>query len=125
MIAIDFGSRCFNMNPSEESVLLVIAPKSLYSSMDEFVTKALQFLESDKEMCDNWREVYKNRSYSEATEEDKSWMKSRLEAMNHQVHIVYEPIISAVHIIPPRWNDITLGVETEEEYIFYSWGTAA
>ena len=37
----------------------------------------------------------------------------------------YDSIISAVYIIPPEWNDITIGVETESEYVFYQWGTSA
>lgn len=124
MILIDLGQDCFN-NLSEESLFLIIAPKSLYSSMDEFVTKAVAFLEQDDDCGDNWSEIYKNRSYSEVSEEDKNQMRSRLDEIGRRVHIVFQSIISAVHIVPPKWNDITIGVETEVEYIFYSWGTAA
>lgn len=125
MIAIEFGPYCFNSHSNEESIVLIIAPKNLYSSMDEFVVKAVDFLAQDGDFCDGWADMYNTRSYSGLTEGDKSWMLSRLDAMNQRVHIAYEPIISAVHIVPPKWNDITIGVETEEEYIFYSWGTSA
>ncbi len=47
MIAIDLGHLCFNNPSSEQNILLVIAPKSEYSSLDEFVTQALVYLESD------------------------------------------------------------------------------
>ena len=51
-------------------------------------------------------------------------MKSRLEDMNSKINILYEPIINIMHIIPPEWNDITFGIETEAEYIFYLWETS-
>lgn len=95
--------------------------------MDSFVTNALKYLESHKNFCDNWTEMYKNRVYSPIDEEEKKWMKSRLEEMNQRISIAYDSIISAsaVYIIPPEWNDITIGVETESEYVFYQWGTSA
>lgn len=52
-------------------------------------------------------------------------MKSRLDEMNQRINIAFEPVISAVYIIPPEWNNITIGVETKSEYIFYLWGTSA
>lgn len=99
--------------------------KKDYLSLDEFVSKALEFLESDGEFFDNWTEIYKRRSYSPVTDEEIMWMKSRLREMDKRITILYEPIVNAVHIIPPEWNDITLGLETETEYIFYLWGTSA
>lgn len=45
--------------------------------------------------------------------------------MNQRISIAYETIVRAVYIIPPEWNDITVGLETELEYIFYQWGTSA
>ena len=125
MFAIEFGPYCFNSPSNEESMILIIAPKSRYSSMDEFVVKAVDFLSQDGDFCDNCGERYKQCSYSELTEEERNWMKSRLDAMNQRVHIAYESIIRAVHIVPPKWNDITIGAETEVEYIFCSWGTSA
>ena len=43
--------------------------------MDDFVTKALIYLESHRDFCDNWSEMYKNRVYSPINEEEKKWMK--------------------------------------------------
>lgn len=40
MIALDFGNFCFNEPHREQSILLVIAPKKEYSSMDEIVSAA-------------------------------------------------------------------------------------
>ena len=125
MIAIHFGHLCFNKPSGEQSILIVVASKKDYPSMDSFVTNALKYLESHKNFCDNWTEMYKNRLYSPIDEEEKKWMKSRLEEMNQRISIAYDSIISAVYIIPPEWNDITIGVETESEYVFYQWGTSA
>lgn len=125
MIAIDFGHFCFNNPSSEQNILIVLAPKSEYSSLDEFVTQALIYLESDGEFYDKWTEMYRERTYSAVTDEEKRWMKTRFDEMNQQINILYESIINVVHIIPPKWNDMTLGIETEAEYIFYLWGTSA
>ena len=79
MIAIHFGQLCFNKPSGEQSILIVVASKKDYPSMDNFVTNALKYLESHKNFCDNWTEMYKNRVYSPIDEEEKKWMKSRLE----------------------------------------------
>lgn len=53
MIAIDFGNYCFSTPESEQSILIVIAPKREYSSLDDFITNALIFLETNDQFCDN------------------------------------------------------------------------
>ena len=125
MVAIHFGHLCFDHPSGEQSILIVLAPKKDYSSMDDFVVYALNYLESNPEFCDAWNEMYKNHIYSPIDEQEKKWMKSRLEEMNQSISIAYEPVISAVYIIAPIWNDITMGIETKSEYIFYQWGTSA
>ncbi len=124
MIAIDFGNLCFNAKASEQNIIFVAAPKKIYSSMDDFITEALNFLQSDERFCDNWIEMYKNRTNLPASDDDIAWMKSRLEEMNQCVDILYGPTIMAVNVIPPKWNDITLCLETIDEYILYLWGTS-
>lgn len=125
MIAINFGMLCFNNSSGEQSILMVLASKKDYSSMDDFVTNALIYLESHDDFSDNWTEIYKDRVYSPVDEENKKWMKSRLDEMNQRISIAYESVLNAVFIIPPKWNDITIGIETESEYIFYQWWTTA
>ena len=124
MISIDFGSLCFNVSASEQSILIVVAPKNEFLSLDDFITAALKFLESDGEFCDNWIEMYKKRTNLPASADDIEWMQSKLDEMNKRVKILYEPVIKAVNVIPPKWNDITLGLETKSEYILYLWGTS-
>lgn len=125
MIAINFGEFCFNQPSSEQNIVIVIAPKSEYSILDEFVTSALKFLESDNEFDEEWRNIYNNRTYSPASDKEIKMIRSQLARMNKKVEILYEPIMKAVHIIQPKWNDITLGIETKTEYIFYLWRTWA
>lgn len=125
MVAIHFGNLCFNKPSGEQSIIMVLASKKDYSSMDDFVTHALIYLQSHEDFCDNWTEMYKNRIYSPIDNQDKKWMKSRLDEMNQRISIAYEAIVRAVYVIPPEWNDITVGLETELEYIFYQWGTSA
>lgn len=125
MIAIYFGQKCFNEPCGEQTILLVIAPKKEYSCMDEFVSQALDYLDSHEEFGDDWEERYKNRTYSEVNEDELKWMMSKFNEMSERVSVVNEHVIKAVHVIPPEWNDITLGIETNQEYIFYWWGTSA
>lgn len=125
MIAIYFRHLCFNVSANEQSILIVVAPKSEFPSLDFFLAEALNFLESDSEFYDNWNEIYKDRTYLPASDDDIARMKSTLSEMNQRISIIYEPIIKAVYVIPPKWNDISLGLETESEYIFYLWGTSA
>ena len=124
MIAMHFGHLCFNRPSGEQSVLVVTAPKKEYSSMDDFVNHALNYLESHPDFCDNWNEMYQNRIYTPIDEQETRWMKSRFDEMNQRISIAYDSVLRAVYIIPPEWNDITIGVETESEYIFYQWGTS-
>ena len=97
----------------------------MFLSMNDFITEAVNFLESDGRFCGNWTEIYKNCTNLPASADDIAWMKSRLEEMNQRVNILYEPIIKAVNVVPSKWNDITLGIETMNEYILYLWGTSA
>ncbi len=125
MIALDFGNLCFNSGASEQNILVVISGKNMFLSMNDFITEAVNFLESDGRFCGNWTEIYKNRTNLPASADDIAWMKSRLEEMNQRVNILYEPIIKAVNVVPSKWNDITLGIETMNEYILFLWGTSA
>ena len=125
MIAIYFGHLCFNVSAYEQSILIVVAPKSEFPSLDFFIAEALNFLESDSDFYDNWNEIYKDRTYLPASDDEIARMKSTLSEMNQRISILYEPIIKAVYVIPPKWNDISLGLETEHEYVFYLWGTSA
>lgn len=125
MIAFDFGNLCFNSGASEQNILVVVSGKNMFLSMNDFITEAVNFLESDGRFCGNQTEIYKNRTNLPASADDIAQMKSRLEEMNQRVNILYEPIIKAVNVVPSKWNDITLGIETMNEYILYLWGTSA
>lgn len=125
MIAISFGSLCFNVSASKQSILIVVASKSEFPSLDDFLAGALNFLESDSEFCDNWNEIYKDRNYLPASDDDIMQMRSTLSEMNQRVSILFEPIIKAFYVVPPKWNDISLVLETKNEYVLYLWGTSA
>ena len=43
--------------------------------------------------------------------------------MNLRVKIVFQPVKKAVNLLPPKWNQVTMCLETEHDYIFYSWVT--
>ena len=50
VIAFEFGNLCFNSPASEQSIIMVIASPSEFSSLDKFITAALTFLETDGEL---------------------------------------------------------------------------
>ena len=64
MIAIEFGNFCFNSATSEQNILAVIAPKNKFASLDDFITAALKFMESDERFCDNWTEHILDDAFS-------------------------------------------------------------
>ena len=70
MIAFDFGNKCFNISASEQDILLVVASQKEFSSLDDFITAALKFLESDERFYDNWTEMYENSTNSPASDDD-------------------------------------------------------
>ena len=125
MIAFSFCNGCFNTPNSEEMIYLVTAPKALYASRDDFVSRALEFLDSDDELRCFWTEEFRDRVYTPVSDKDLEWLKSRLEKMNQKITIVYEPVLSAAHLKPPTWDDMTVALETAAEYLFVSWGTSA
>ena len=106
-------------------MVLVVSSRAEFSSMDEFITGALAFLEADPEFSADWFETYKNRTVLPAGDEAVAFVRERIKAMDERVGILLQPVIKAVNVIPPRWNNVTLGLETEHDYIFWSWSTSA
>ena len=82
-------------------------------------------MNTNGEFYDDWEKYYKNRTYIPASDSDIAHMRERFNEMNQKISILYEPIHNAVHIIPPQWNDISLGLETSAEYVLCIWGTSA
>lgn len=115
MLAFEFGNLCFTPSASEQEIVIVIAPRAEYASLHEFITAALAFLE--------WPETYRECSDIPASDTDIDFIKNKIKEMDQRVHIAFQPITKAVHIMTPQWNQTTLGLETEQEYIFYSWVT--
>ena len=122
---MQFGALCFNRS-TEETILMVMAPKSDHASLDDFLDRAFACLESDPEFCDNWQEQYRERAMSPANEDCVLYIRSRLiEGMSHRINMILPPFQRAVHILPPVWNEKNLGVETASEYLFIMWATSA
>lgn len=124
VIVYEFGNSCFLVPTSEQSIIMVVESKAEFSSMDEFITAALTFLESDSEFCDNWTEQYKTRINLPASAEDVAYVIEKIKGVNQDVEMLFQSIKAAVNITLPRWNQITLCLETEHDYIFYSWVTS-
>lgn len=89
---------------------MVIAPRAEYSSLQEFITAALAFLE--------WPETYKEYSGIPASDTDLDFIKKKIKEMDQRVHIAFQPITSAMHIMTPQWNQATLGLELNRSIYF-------
>ena len=122
MIALDFGNCAFNGN-LENYIMLVIAPKREFDSMDAFVDRAIVFLNSDSQsdFCDDYATVYSERIYKPC----ECGIDADFRQMSKRVGFQHEPILHSYLLIEPKWNDMTYILETETEYILYNWGTAA
>ena len=70
VIAFEFGNLCFNSPASEQSIIMVIASPSEFSSLDKFITAALTFLETDGELYGKRTVLYKERVNLPASNED-------------------------------------------------------
>ena len=126
MFAISFGNLCFNRNADREQCIeFVIAPKQNYQSLDHFVDAVFEFMNTDSEFTDNYDEIYKKRIYEPVPDIELYFLKSRFSDMNNSVNIILEPLIRAEYLVKPRWNDITVIIETKGNYIFYNWGTTS
>ena len=115
---------------SEEEYFLVFTQKTSVSSRKEFLTKALAFADSKDGGCE-WTETYRDLKYtlvkcsnSLRLPDLKRWSEgSGYE--KETVTVVIEPIISCMDLGPQEWNVNTRIIETETDYILYSWHTAA
>ncbi len=125
MFALSFGHGSFNYPASEQFITLVIAPKTGYSSADDFLTKAFAFLNTDDDFRDDWDEIRQRRCDTPASSEDISELQARFAAMNEKISVLHDPVLSAVHLVRPQWNEVYMLLETASEYIFYLWGTTA
>ena len=115
VIAFEFGNLCFNSPASEQSIIMVIASPSEFSSLDKFKT--------DGELYGKRTVLYKERVNLPASNEDITFITEKINEMNLRVKIVFQPVKKAVNLLPPKWNQVTMCLETEHDYIFYSWVT--
>lgn len=123
MIAFEFGNLCFNSPASEQSIIMVITSPPEFSSLDKFIKAALTFLETDGEFYDQWTELYKERVNLPASNEDITFITEKINEMNLRVKILFQPVKKAVNLLLPKWNQVAMCLETEHNYIFYSWVT--
>lgn len=85
MIAFEFGNLCFNSPASEQSIIMVIASPSEFSSLDKFITAALTFLETDGELYGKRTVLYKERVNLPASNEDITFITEKTNEMNLRV----------------------------------------
>ena len=78
VIAFEFGNLCFNSPASEQSIIMVIASPSEFSSLDKFITAALTFLETDGELYGKRTVLYKERVNLPASNEDITFITEKI-----------------------------------------------
>ena len=110
----------FGIPSREEGNVLVITPKSEYSSMEKFAAAALAFLDA-KYKYEYWAEFYQGHPLIPVDAFETRWELSGLDREKQPVHVILEPVLRAFQFGPHSWDDITWCLETEEDYIFYNW----
>ena len=106
MFAISFGALCFDPH-GEQSITMVFTQKRECASMDDFITKALDYMNTDAEFYDNYNEIFKNRIYEPASESDIQFITHKLSSMNHCVNMILEPFENVLYVKKPEWNDLS------------------
>lgn len=119
-----FGNKCFNVPSSEQFVDIVTGSKSEADSLEDFIEKAVDYLCANI-YVDRREIVFPNIVNLPAADKGKELILEFLDEMNQSVELLFEEITSIVYVTEPRWNNYDLAFETENSYVFFSWGTTA
>lgn len=121
---IGFGSNCFNVPASEQTIDIVTGSKSETDSLEEFIAKAVNYLcaEIYTESPESVFPKIVNRS---AADKGKELISEFLNGMDQRVELRLEEITRIVYVTEPRWNNYDLAFETKNGYVFFTWSTTA
>ena len=114
---------------NEVSQTIVYANKTDYSSMKDFLTMALAFLDEED---DYWTTEYRDLDYYPLNADywrsdvhklpdinEKSWKTSGSDRKGQYLIIIVEPIINFMGY--DGWDTYVYLFETETDYVFYRW----
>lgn len=121
---IEFGSKCFIVPSSEQSIDIVIGSKSEASGLEEFIEKTVNYLCAEFYM-EQRESVFPEIINRSAADKGKELIAEFLNEMNQSVELHFEEITSIVYVTEPLWNNYNLAFETKNSYVFFSWCTTA
>lgn len=127
MIAFDIGNLGFNIQTSEQTLLLVIASKDEAEGIPDFFDKALDYLEedADSDWCDAWNEIYKERKFIPASEQHLEWADKIIKGMNERITIHLEKNSNAMEMESMDPFELILCFESKHFYTLFLWATSA
>ena len=122
---------------AEGRYYLIYARKNNYSSLDDFLEKALALLDAEEDLTDCWDSYtndYRDSEHIRVENPMKSWKITGYKPKTsgtpyqyekHPVTVIIDNIVSIVDIGHQEWDDSTTVFETETDYFFYHWYTSA
>jgi len=119
MYSIYFSGECFQ--EFESSLSLINAAKSEFVCAQDFINKTLEYLISEKEIDEN----YKDRSFVESTDTDINFMKSIISNMKKAVAFDFEKVVECRTMSPEEVFEHMMLLTTENNYIMLYWYTTA
>ena len=127
---------CIGNPGTEEHCHLVYARKNNYPSWEEFLDKALAFLDVKEDLTDssdNYSDEYGCEQCIHVNDPRRKIELESLRIWHYDTYcygkgsntFVIDNIVSIINIGLQRWNNHVQLIETKTDFIFYNWSTSA
>ena len=125
MLFLSFGNLAFNIQSSEQTIDMIVDSKSKYSTVDNFMSAGIKYLDESVYPGDGIAIEYdsiilKTGKYDEIV---SSW----IDGLNEQVEVKIENIQNIFRIKRKVYNPLVdeFIIETDDEFIMFLWATTA
>ena len=123
MFEIEFGNLSFDIETSEQLLCVIVGGKSEVSSLNEFIFKALDYLEKSDRFFDEVTE-YRKCIFADALKYDVKWLYEIFEGMKRKVSFnigeTMKVLTGNITVFDNVW-----AVETEDLFYYIHWCTTA
>ena len=125
MIFLSFSGGAFNYRYSESNIYLVMAPKEDYGNPQEFMEKAIKYIDEKVYPGEDFKADYKGMYLKDGNYGDivQRWIDS----MNQSIEVKFDEITKIQRIkcdgSDPLRDEFM--IETSREYVMFFWSTTA